>query len=70
MLAVNVSLLAIPALGSGSGANNPTPPSTRNELEAIIAIYISIAFVLGSMLTSIQLSSQLDRIDSAPEVVC
>ena len=76
LLAVNVSLLAIPALGggggpgpnpapsdSGSSASNttspPTPPTTNQETAAIIAIFLSILFVVGALVTSIQLSDHL-----------
>lgn len=74
LLAVNVSLLAIPALGGGGGGGpNPVssnstssspgapqnPPSTSQQTAAIIAIYLSILFVVGALVTSIQLSDHI-----------
>ncbi|KAL4062713.1 hypothetical protein V8B97DRAFT_1877571 [Scleroderma yunnanense] len=75
LLAVNVSLLAIPALGGGGGnapalppppSNDtssaivppppPTPPTTSQQTAAIAAIYLSILFVVGALVTSIQLT--------------
>ncbi|KAG6333453.1 hypothetical protein ID866_5634 [Astraeus odoratus] len=89
LLAVDVSLLAIPALGGGGSSptsavingnstittnttTNTGPPSTSEETAAIISIYLSIFFVVGSLVTSIQLSDRIrgKEHSSAPEIVC
>ena len=84
---MNVSLLAIPALGGGGGGGfNPgssnstssspggpqNPPSTSQQTAAIIAIYLSILFVVGALVTSIQLSDHIrgKEHSSATEAVC
>ena len=76
LLAVDVSLLAIPALGGGGAGPNhvpsnstssgvltspfsPTPPTTNQQTAAIIAIFLSILFVVGALVTSMQLSDHL-----------
>ncbi|KAF9231893.1 hypothetical protein BU15DRAFT_81860 [Melanogaster broomeanus] len=52
MLAVDVSFLAIPALATGA-------TSTVEEPGAIITTYVSIIFVVGSLVVSVQLSNRL-----------
>ncbi|KAF9244164.1 hypothetical protein BU15DRAFT_17603, partial [Melanogaster broomeanus] len=52
MLAVDVSFLAIPALGAGASM-------TTEEPGAIILTYVSIIFVVGSLIVSVQLSNRL-----------
>ncbi|KAF9234075.1 hypothetical protein BU15DRAFT_53071 [Melanogaster broomeanus] len=52
MLAVDVSFLAIPAL-------DPTQPSAKEGLAASIATYMSIIFVVGSLVVSVQLSNRI-----------
>lgn len=83
LLAVNVSLLAIPALGGGGGGGSPSsagnstegppnPPWTDQETASIIAIYLSILFVVGALVTSMQLSDHIrgKEHSSATEAVC
>ncbi|KAF9231354.1 hypothetical protein BU15DRAFT_82508 [Melanogaster broomeanus] len=52
MLAVDVSFLAIPALATGA-------TGTTEEPGAIISTYVSIIFVVGSLVVSVQLSNRL-----------
>ncbi|KAF9231895.1 hypothetical protein BU15DRAFT_55645 [Melanogaster broomeanus] len=57
MLAVDVSFLAIPALATGA-------TSTVEEPGAIITTYVSIIFVVGSLVVSLQLSNRLRGLES------
>lgn len=70
MLAVNLSSLGLPIFNGGGNSTGTILPSTTQPLGAIISIYLSMIFVLGSMLTSIQLSSRLEgeNVSSAEEV--
>ena len=60
MLAVDVSLLAVPAANKGD---------VNSQSVAIVATYVSLLCVIGSLVSSVLLARQIRTMDTLDEAV-
>ena len=60
MLAVDVSLLAVPAVNKGD---------VNSQSMAIVATYVSLLCVIGSLVSSVLLARQIRTMDTLVEAV-